>query len=288
MELWVHYLIADTGNRRIIELIDRYVADPNTFAVGGPVLDANGDPQFAKLLWHTPENFSGKEWQYTAIQRFQVGLDPNNNAKYIYIAGIGDMMPTRVGIGADLPSGTGPRETGGGAGGIMIFDSATPAGNQVINEINVNGVRKHLSAINSISVRPLNRAGTFISYAIMFTDATGVYEIAKNGTSWDVIWMMPNNVYQAIRHVKLRAVAAKRLANGDVLITNDFNGQTDFVNGPPQQQPRDFFGEITQWSADAYNVAQPNFGFSMRSIRFELPPVVGSRSLRSPEFADRR
>jgi hypothetical protein len=121
----------------------------------------------------------------------------------------------------------------------------------------------------------------------MFTDPTGVYEIRRNRTGWIVVWAMPNQIYEGLRNVKLRAVAAKRLPNGDVLITNGYFGKTNAIVGPPAVPARPFDGEITQWAGDSFTWALPNLGFTANSLKFELPPVVGSRGLRSPQFADR-
>ena len=282
MELWIHYLIADTGNRRMIELVDRYEADPTSFAIGNPVTSANGEPQIGVLYWHTPENLSGKNWQYTAIQRFQVGIDTNGNAQFVYVSAIGDMLPTETNIGVQPPNNNNPR-VASGTGGLVIFDSVTPAGNQVVNEINVFGTMKKLVGINSVSVRPIALNNGVIDYAIMITDSDGVYEVRRNGNVWDTFWMMPNETYRAVRRVQLRASAAKRLPNGHVLITNSFFGRTD--PGPGGNQ--DFYGEVTQWLGDTFSPAGINFGFAPDQVRFELPPVVGTRSLRSPQFADR-
>ena len=283
MEFWVHYLIADTGNRRLVEVVDRYAADPNTFDVGGPVVDTQGVQQIGVLYWHSPENLSGKDWQYTAIKRFQVGIDGSGNAQFVFVASVGDMLPTQVNVGVTPPNGGNPREAGG-TGGLVVFDSVTPAGNLVINEIEINGSVKKLTAINSISVRPVAINNGVIDFAIMLTDASGVYEVRRNGNVWSTIWMMPNEIYRLIRGVDLRASAAKRLTNGHVLITNSFQGRTD-PGGPSGL--RDFFGEVTQWLGNTYDPLAPNFGFAANQVRLELPPIVGTRGLRNPQFADR-
>lgn len=283
MEFWVHYLIADTGNRRMIELVDRYVADANTFSVGGPVVDAQNVQQLGVLYWHTPQNLSGKDWHYTAIKRFQVGIDGSGTAQFVYIGAVGQMLPTEVNIGITPPGSGDPREASG-TGGLVIFDSVTPAGNQVINEIDVNGAMRKITGINSVSVRPFAINNGIIDYAIMFTDATGVYEVARNGGAWGVVWMMPNDIYREMRGVRLRASAAKRLTNGHVLITNSYFGRTD-PGGP--NGSADFFGEVTQWLGNTYNPMLQNFGFNSNQVRLELPPIVGTRGLRNPQFADR-
>jgi hypothetical protein len=289
-EYWVHYLIADSGNRRLIEVVDRYQTrnDPTFGLLPGQVVrDGSGEPQVGKLLWHTPQAFSGKTWQYTAVQRFQIGIDNAGNAQFVYVTAVGDMMPTRVNTGLDLPAGGNPRETGGGAGGIVVFDGITTAGDQVVNQIQLpNGQIKPISGVSSVSVRAFGLAGGVVDYAVMFADSTGVYEIVRTGNNalWKVVWMMPNSAYENVRNVKLRAAAAKRMPNGDVLITNSFFGKT---NPGPNRPAVDFDGEVTQWIGDAYDPSLTDFGFKTDSIRFELPPVVGSRGLRSPQFADR-
>lgn len=281
-EYWVHYLIADTGNQRLIELVDRYntTVDANgNLAISGPVRDAGGTNQFAKLVWHTPFDLSGKGWQYSAIQRFQVGIDALGNPLFVYVAGIGDAMPTRVSSGLDTPNATGDRQAGGGPGGLLIFDAVSGQGNQVINDIILpDGSQKRLFGINSVSVRPIGLNGNLLDYAVMITDSTGVYEIRRVGGVWQVIWMMSNAVYENLRGVKLRAVSAKRLQNGQVLMTNGYYGSTN--SGAP------FFGEVVQWRDD-YDPLLPNLGFNINSVRAELPPVVGTRGLRLPQFADR-
>lgn len=277
-ELWVHYLIADTGNRRIIELVDRYYIDSN-FRVTGVVRNANGDPQIGVLLWHTPQSFSGKTWQFTAIQRILIGVDNNGNNKYVYVAGVGDMMPSRVDLGLDPADPVAPRETGN-LGGLVIFSQN---GTEVVNEITVPGFyagTRKLRGVNSVSLRGIGLdANGEIDFAILYTDATGVYEIARNGSGqWQAIWMMPNEVYRQIRGVELRAASARRTMIGDVIITNSWYGTSP--SGAP------FYGEITQWRTNI-DFAQPDLGFSSADIQGEIPPVVGTRGIRLPQFADR-
>jgi hypothetical protein len=282
-EYWIHYLIADTGNSRLIELVDRYYAVYNatndTYEPGAIIKDANGNDQVSILWWHTPDDLSGKQWHYTAIKRFQIAVDNNGNAVFVYIAGIGDIMPTAVDTGLVPPDNNGLRETGGGPGGLLVFDALN--GDQVINEVTLpDGTKKRLIGINSVAVSPTGINGNQILYSVMFTDRTGIYEVQNIGGVWTVDWMITNQVYENLRGVKLQAVYAKRLQNGHVLITNSYNGKTNNLGNP-------FYGEVTQWVASDYNSALPNLGFTNASVRAELPPVVGTRPMRSPQCADR-
>jgi hypothetical protein len=283
LEYWVHYLIADTGNKRLVEVVDRYltVNDPQTGrpVITRPVRTAAGFNAFAQVIWHTPADISGKNWHYTAIQRFQVGIDNNNNALFVYASAIGDMMPTRINTGLDVPDATGDRQTGGGPGGILVFDAVSGQGNQVVNQVVMpDGSLKRLAGINSLAIRPIGFNGSLIDYAIMFTDRDGIFEIRRQGNQWIVFWFMSNAAYEAVRGVKLQAVSAKRLPNGNILMTNGYFGQTNLGGG--------FAGEVVQWRDD-YNFGAPNLGFTTSSVRAELPPIVGTRGLRLPQFADR-
>ncbi|HWP30959.1 MAG TPA: hypothetical protein VNK96_04420 [Fimbriimonadales bacterium] len=283
VEYWVHYLIADTGNRRILELVDRYDVDDSTLQIVGLVRDAKGEPQIGVLYWHSPPDVTGKQWQHTATRRYVIQRDPNTNAiNDIYITAIGDVMPTRSGLGLDPPSGNVQQETGGGPGGILIFIRNAQGQrvlDQVINEVILpDGTKKSLTGISSLFVRPViqNSVATF---SITFADRTGVYEIVQSGTNWLVRFMITNSVYESIRGVKLQAAAAKFLQNGDLLITNSYYGKTN--------TGANFFGEVTQWNVANYNPTLPNFGLSATDIKAELPPVVGTRGLRIPQYADR-
>ncbi|MER3463016.1 MAG: hypothetical protein C4342_08665, partial [Armatimonadota bacterium] len=272
-ELWVHYLIADTGNRRIIELVDRYFIDAN-FRVTGVVRDVQGAPQLGVLIWHTPSSFSGKTWQFTTIQRILIGVDANGNNKFVYVAGVGDMMPSRVDLGLDPPDPVAPRETGN-LGGLVVFSSS---GTEVVNEIVVPGFyagTRKIRGVNSVFLRGIGvDANGDIEFSILFTDSTGVYEIARNASGqWETIWMMPNEVYRVLRGVDLRAAAATRTMIGDVIITNSWFGQDP--NGNP------FFGEVTQWRT-AIDFSRQDLGFSNLDIQMEIPPaaVCGSEMIR--------
>jgi hypothetical protein len=103
----------------------------------------------------------------------------------------------------------------------------------------------------------------------------------------------------------LRASYARRLDSGEVLIVNAFSGTTR-GNRQPDGSFLDrlsYGGEVVQVNGDidftAVNPLNPNrlpgfsfdktnLGFGYLSIKFELPPIAGARSLLQPIFADRR
>jgi hypothetical protein len=319
LEYWVHYVIADAGNNRIVELIDRYAADPVTHAVGGvityPDPSAPADPSrnlnaLGVLYWHSPATFAGKTYAYNSVARTWVS-DGAGGGRYVYAAGVGGSLPTRVDTGLDQPGTnlTAPREDRSGNNGVVVFDGAN---SEVINEVVVppiaanvlwnpatgdftgpasGATRKTLTNVNSVTMRNIQLPTGETRLAIMYTDSSGVYEIVKNGTDWEVVWMMPRIAYQVLRRVPatnvplpenpvdFRPTYARRLTSGEVLIVNGYHGK--------KRSGADFAGEVIQVDG-AINFSALNLGFNSLSVRFELPPTQGARGIILPVFADRR
>ncbi|MBI3722159.1 MAG: hypothetical protein HY248_06355, partial [Fimbriimonas ginsengisoli] len=119
LEYWVHTLVADGGNRRLLELVDRYGADPTTPEVGDPLVDG-GVAHHGILLLHSPAQFTGKNWEYSALARVYVP-DPLN-PRFVLAAGIGGTLPTRSDTGLATPDAAAIREEDTGNGGIVVFD----------------------------------------------------------------------------------------------------------------------------------------------------------------------
>ena len=315
-EIWIHYIVADSSNKRLLEIVDRYRSDANRRNLGAVT---NG---LGMLYWHSPSSFSGKNFDYTSVARVFIDDPVPANSRWVYAAGIGSALPTRVDTGLDSPTTTRPRESEGGNGGIVIFDGPN---SQVINEVTLPATganvfynpatgafdmparaqrQKLLGNLTSVTMRNVLIGG--VSYvAIMFTDADGVFEITPTGPSgaWLVTWMLPREAYRAMRHATgapyplfgsnpkdLRAYFARRLDSGEVLLVNGYTGST--LAGAS------FDGEIIQVDGEqdptaddtkfGYHVNKRNLGFKTFSIRFELPPIQGARGLVIPVFADRR
>jgi hypothetical protein len=312
-EYWVHYVIADAGNRRIIDLIDRYFVGPNK--VVGDIINVNNERQLGVLRWHSPSEYSGKRFEYNAIARaYDAGT-----GRYFYVTGIGNATPTRVDVGLDTPAGAPPRESRDGNGGIVIFDPANPANNSIVNEITIPAIgpnvlidstgnydpagrpaqQKKLANLTSVSIRGVITAGG-PRWALMFTDADGVFEVIQNAANgpWVVNWMMPVEAYRYLRNnlgapptifgnnpLTLRATYARRLDSGEVLIVNGYVGKR--LDGA------DFSGEVVQVDGDVnpatgFDFNRRNFGFYFGSVRFELNNLTDTRKLYQPVFADRR
>lgn len=322
-EYWTHYLIADTGNRRLVEVVDRYQYDPVNRRIGDAVT-LNGVPQLGVLLWHSPSAVAGKGFEYNSVNRVWV------NDRYVYFAGIGGALPTVTDTGTRPPTGTAVRETAG-FGGIAVFDASLPNGVTVINRLAIPSfgqnvfwndatnafdsvarpaTERPLINVNSVTARPVMSSfdGTY-QVAVMVTDASGVYEFAYGAPPAasefipTVQWMMPNEVYRAMRRGPggilatsphdLRAVYARRLESGEVLIVNGYFGQirgTRNANGTfSNRQP--FRGEVVQvdgrLSPALWTATNMNFGNTSITFRLETNSK-DTRGLVLPVFADRR
>ncbi|MER3496454.1 MAG: hypothetical protein C4320_06515, partial [Armatimonadota bacterium] len=158
--------------------------------------------------------------------------------------------------------------------------------------------------------------------SLMVTDASGVYELFPaaaplqddpNRTVLLTRWMLPNDVYRGIYRnsignnafalsssspFNVRPVYARRLNDETVIVVNGYQGTT---RGGPNGAGRitgqnPFFGEVLQLDGriltgnevGAYNLSQPNLGFTLRSIQVRFGPLEGARGIVHPLFADRR
>jgi hypothetical protein len=279
MEYWVHYLIADTGNNRVVELVDRYEADPATRAVLGTVT-SGGQQQVGQLLWVSPAAESGKTYAYTAAQRVPTGtvtVNGNDYPVYSYVMAFGNVSPERASYGLDMPNGTVPRETAAGGGGLLVQGANRI---HVVNKLSyyaydaANGYKQVSLPIRdpvSMETRPsLSRPGEF---EVLLATADGVFVArmpalpSDASDTWQCSWVMTNDDYALglrgwrgaaaagggghrfpiVGGWPLRAAGARWLPNGDVMITNSWSGRlTMGGNGTdvPASPQFDFFGEV--------------------------------------------
>lgn len=324
-EFWQHFVVADSGNHRLIELVDRYTYNPTTQNIGTSIT-IGGVPQLGVLYWHSPPVVSSKSYNYNSITRAVVptgNFDANNNpiTRYVYVAGVSSVLPTQVGTGTQLPGPTTPLDSTGGGGGIVIFDPAQPSP-VVFNQITLPAVQANQLWVEN----PLSGNGSFSSAAtngsthtltnvsavtcfvtggaaapaiqIMISDGTGVYEVTYtpnvSGPPPNVLpvgWMLSNQIYRVMQ----------RDVNNNPLPTNAEGLQAAYarrlsadevvvVNGyfgvTRGNQP--FNGEVVQLDASTFNLNSLNFGFGSGSITFKLSSVQGTRNILLPTFGDRR
>jgi len=309
-EYWDHYLIADAGNHRLVEVIDRYGFDIATQRILDPI-KVNGVPQIGILYWHSPAMVSGKAYAYNSVSRIALP-----SGQFVYVAGLGSVMPTAVDTGAVAADANSIRESATGNGGVVIFDPLLPNQPVVVNSVAIPDVTanrfwndatgtfsspavpahvKYFSNVAAVSTS-FSLLGNDYVIRIMVSDSSGVYEanyvpgIGASGTTLSLNWMLPNFVYRTMRFTAgvpdgtnaadLRAVYARRVDDDNILIVNGYFGKYRNGSGP-------FQGEVLQLNGQTPDYTQRNFGFGSGSITLKLSPVVGTRGLVLPAFADR-
>jgi hypothetical protein len=148
-EYWTHYLIADRGNNRLVELIDRFQVDPASMQIGGPIelpenlvkedgtLVTSEVPQVGVCLWHSPALVSGSGFSYNSISRVfippytPVGAIAPIAGRFVYVAGIGNATTLNDQNGTNQSPNSAPGANG--LGGVVVFDPLAPNFAQVYN-----------------------------------------------------------------------------------------------------------------------------------------------------------
>ena len=276
LEYWIHYLVADQGNNRLLEIVDRFEEDAATGNLLGRISEGT-------LFWHSPPAISGKGYAYNSLTRVQLGT-----GRFVVVAGVGGKAPSRIDAGEPNLSSTvigdqNPNDlktSNTGNGGIVIFDNTLPGGYRVFNQFNTPAVdhtriwdftsgpanwsvntsmnvpvRTHvLNNLQSVtaSVIPPLTAGNPPQLAIMIADNTGVYEVVTNSTDPTVLdtrWMLPNWAFRATRRtggiptgdnpLGFFPTYARRLDSDNVTIVNGFSGKTIYF-------AKDYTGEVLQ------------------------------------------
>ena len=228
-ERWEHTLIADTGNNRVVELIDRYLlnADGTVFAPvryqvakGSKDAEDEANPSSTSALgvlyWHTPEQFSGSGYAYNSVDRLRI---TTGTPRTIYAFAFNNVQPGKAttGLGGteiDKPSGN---------GGVVLYDGATSkvirsfvmpqvnagtylglnAGNYSFNQPSaaaLQDIEAPLTGIRSVKARYVLQSGSTILAVMVCTDR-GVFELYESAADvWSVRWMLTNGAYKGMRH----------------------------------------------------------------------------------------
>lgn len=229
-EYWIHYVIADTGNQRVIELIDRYEYDSGRGVIGpiakiddpssdAPVVTVAGIPRrlipaIGMLKWQIKSELTRKQYSYNSIDRQWVTDVTGSHP--IYAFGFGNVEPAPSSFG--MP-GAGAMDNHVGAGGVVLYDPDR-GGSAVITSFNMPAVPNSsfwndqtaafgIQSVDNVYAtagpRKISglRAAT-LSYvggvlSVMISDSNGVYELVQNGSAWDARWALPREAYIVMR-----------------------------------------------------------------------------------------
>jgi hypothetical protein len=306
LEYWIHYTITDAGNARVVDIVDRYQADPQTYTVGAPVQHPDLGPMLGVLYWMTPSQRLERNYRYVSAQRFEYW----------------DGRQTRIGFATLVQNTAASAFEAAGMGDPL--DPRTPEAGMITLQLIVNGRdqtiyirrmtlpdRRDVPILAPVAIDTAKRSargGDEAGLYLLVTTSTGVYElqVPLTGTVGDtlpVTWMVTNEMYtdqirrriggndladdgngNLLRPILFKPRQARYLPNGNVLIVNGYNGTT-LVRSGNSVVEREFPGEVFELDANAYNL-----GFSNASIvwsTLDRPELSGSSQLRKPSSADR-
>jgi hypothetical protein len=308
LEYWIHYTITDAGNARVVDIVDRYQADPNTFTVGRPVEHPQLGAMLGVLYWMTPSQRLERNYRYVSAQRFEYW----------------DGRQTRIGFATLVQNTAASAFEATGMGNPL--DPRTPEAGMITLQLIVNGrdqtiyIRRMelpngqvVPILAPVAIDTNKRSASGQGSAglyLLVTTSTGVYElqVPLTGTVGDtlpVTWMLTNEAYtnavrrrlngndlardsnnNLLRPILFKPRQARYLGNGNVLIVNAYSGTT-LVETPRGVRERDFPGEVFELNGAHYT---RNEGFGNDSIvwsTLDRPELSGSSQLRKPSSADR-
>ncbi|GIV08508.1 MAG: hypothetical protein KatS3mg019_0599 [Fimbriimonadales bacterium] len=313
LEYWIHYTITDAGNARVVDIVDRYVADPTTFTVGAPVQHPQLGAMLGVLYWMTPAQRLERAYRYVSAQRFEYW----------------DGTTTRIGFATMVQNAAVSAFEATGAGTPTPQEPFTPEAGMITLQLIVNGSDQTLyirrmrlpdgrivPILAPIAIDTSKRSASGQGNAglyLLVTTSTGVYElqVPTTGTVGDtlpVTWMLTNEVYtnhirrrldgndlaedgngNLLRPILFKPRQARYLDNGNILIVNAYSGTT-LVRSGNDIETREFPGEVFEIDANDYQANRDNLGFNNSSIvwsTLDRPELSGSYQLRKPSSADR-
>jgi hypothetical protein len=308
LEYWIHYTITDAGNARVVDIVDRYQADPNTFTVGRPVEHPQLGAMLGVLYWMTPSQRLERNYRYVSAQRFEYW----------------DGTQTRIGFATLVQNTAASAFEATGMGDTL--DPRTPEAGMITLQLIVNGRdqtiyirrmtlpdRRDVPILAPVAIDTAKRSASGEREAglyLLVTTSTGVYElqVPTTGTVGDtlpVTWMLTNEAYtnavrrriggndladdgngNLLRPILFKPRQARYLPNRNVLIVNGYSGTT-LVRSGNSVVEREFPGEVFELNGAHYTRGQ---GFENDSIvwsTLDRPALSGSSQLRKPSSADR-
>lgn len=264
----IHYIIADSGNNRIVEVVDYFDSNGNIRTLQGGI---RGE-QIIVWVSRTTQK-EGRNLRYQSIQRIltqgdpRFGQDPTLYGYPVIIAAVGNSSAAGEGGGGTLADFTGgsllsieyyPVNTAFPlfkSNGIYansnyipwLIGAPEPSRNglidHVLNEMLTSGgaIRRvtNPTFIQQITL-PNGVGGQKAAYLIC--DATGVYQVELVGSVWNITWSFDLNDYKILMAARLGyplgtkvdvgflPTSVKKLANGSYLITNSWTGSDTDVS----------------------------------------------------------
>ncbi|CEK20611.1 hypothetical protein CWRG_02893 [Chthonomonas calidirosea] len=251
----VHYVIADAGNYRAIEIVD--VFNPNT---GQYIqLQPNNANYPAVTMYHqvifTTRSLGEQNgsFRYRTIQQF---VDPTNPNQIDMVAAVSDVSLPTVSGGQTVADPLSNQESLGGA--LMILSRYSYFGPNGNTDGNVIASLSQLKLYNAqgqfVSYVPVSNPVFFRAFPYtdpktgnrtihyLLADNAGCYELAPDadGKNLDIVWQLTDADYYYLTGRHLHAVSIQRLPQADYspvlgrfvphyLITNAYTGPDNVV-----------------------------------------------------------
>ncbi len=282
---WIafHYIIADSGNFRSLEVVDIYDA------TGAPVVMTGSDgttPRMLKQVVFNTRSYGeqNQAFRYRTIQQF-TNFESGVFRTYM-VAAVDNVRQAGVLDPTAINVGTNPNDVKGPGGSLMILKRYPPAGAgadgdvaALINSIvYVNAAGTTITQRQTISnprwfkefnvVNPLNLVVPDLHYVL--ADANGVY-VLKPGTGMlngeaIVEWSLSNDDYYYMTGRHLNATSIQKLEQADYdpttnkfypryLITNAYTGRDnifEIFGGPANVADGDVHGEVVEVRSDYF------------------------------------
>jgi hypothetical protein len=308
LEYWIHYTITDAGNARVVDIVDRYQADPQTYTVGAPVQHPDLGPMLGVLYWMTPSQRLERNYRYVSAQRFEYWDGRQTRI------GFATLVQNTAASSFEVASLNDPLDPRTPEAGMITLQLIVNGRDQTIYirrmRLPDGGIVPILAPVAIDTAKRSARGGDEAGLYLLVTTSTGIYElqVPLTGTVGDtlpVTWMLTNEAYtnavrrrlngndlardsnnNLLRPILFKPRQARYLPNGNVLIVNGYNGTT-LVETPRGVRERDFPGEVFELNGAHYTRDE---GFSNASIvwsTLDRPELSGSSQLRKPSSADR-
>ncbi len=274
-----HYVIADSGNYRAMEVVDGLNPISGAFVQLKPTSGS-----YTPIVLYHQVVFStaslatqGQHWRYRTIQQF---FDPLSGVESL-VAAISNVTPASYQGLAGL--GTTGADVQGSDGGAVLFLARTGAQQakiiQIATSINVpNGAGGFIQ-------QPIQKPTFFKQFFLqvngapqiryLLCDANGCYELQADpsGKALDVDWMLSSSNYQYLTGRPLDALSIQRIPSTDIytdasgthlaphyLITNGYHGNdgavewfnTMFGAAPPNVADGYIHGEVFEIKSTPY------------------------------------
>jgi hypothetical protein len=264
-----HYLIADSGNYRIVEIMDAF--DPN----GNPIVLRSNAPAIypditlLRQLVFVTRNVAeqNERYRYRTIQQFQTP-GPGGSVLTFLVAAIDNQRaaavdPTATVFGSGGVNGSGPggsivslRRYPPVSGPLRDGDLASVVSTILVREPNNPNPRRQTISnpawFKQFNVRAANGAAQ-VRY--LLADDNGCYLLAPQGSELVTEWYLTNDDYLFLTGRRLQAVSIQRLSQADFfngqfypryLIVNRFSGEDNIpdVFGFPGTPRGEITGEV--------------------------------------------